>query len=92
MTGDLYTFICDFHGATYVSQVRAEGVSAAVREWARRIKADKPIPRSSAFVASSVLKDLAKDPPTPLDGLEGVWCFTAFVSGDLLLGNIIRSK
>jgi hypothetical protein len=91
MSTRLYTIVCEFRGGTYVSQVRASGEVEAVRNWAERIKLEKPIPRASFFAATNVLRDLDGDGPVAIDGLAGVWCFTTTIGKDLLLANLVLS-
>lgn len=89
---NLYTIVLEFRGGTYVSQVRAEVELEAVRCWAERFKAERPIPRSTSYIAASVLRGLEDYGLAPLDGLQGVWCFTG-VSGDSpALGTLVLSR
>ncbi|ESQ89003.1 hypothetical protein ABAC460_14580 [Asticcacaulis sp. AC460] len=86
-----YTVVCDVRGGTYVSQVQAADEVEAVRLWAAQLLAEKPVPEVSSEVARNVLKTLVRDPPVALTGLVGVWCFTALVGDNLVLGNIVLS-
>ena len=92
MTDMLYTVVCEFHGGTYVAQVRANDEIQAVRHWADLVRTDRPIPRVSAHLARNAVRDLESHGLTPLDGLQGVWCFTAIVGQDVALGNLILSS
>lgn len=38
---DTYSFIMDFRGGTYCSQVRANSTEAALREWLKLIRAQQ---------------------------------------------------
>jgi hypothetical protein len=87
-----YTIVCEFRGGTYVSQVHAANEVDAVRCWADCIRADRPIPRSSAHVATSVLRDLEEHGVAALDGLKGVWSFSALMGRSLVLGNVVLSR
>jgi hypothetical protein len=86
-----YTIVCEFRGGTYVSQVHADDEVEAVRRWAERIKAEKPIPGASPFVARNVLRDLDDMPPTPLRGLTSVWCLSFSVADSFGWCNVVRS-
>ena len=88
MADTIYIVICEFRGGTYVSQVHAASVDGALEAWGQRLKLEKPIPRASVRLAAAVL---AGGSPTLLEGLEGVWCASAIMGGDLVLLNIVRS-
>lgn len=93
MHRSLYTIILDFRGGTYVSQVEASDEVDATRRWASLLAGEKPLGRSSPYLAKAVLRDQDNgDYPTPLDGLAGVWCVTALCGGDLAIANVVRSN
>ena len=89
MSGRFYTAICEFRGGTYVSQLFAADEVDAVRLWSEKIAKEKPIPRVSAHLAKNALRELDLDPPIPLEGLTGVWCFMCTVGGDSALCNLV---
>ena len=89
---NLYTIVLEFRGGTYVSQVRTDGALEAVRCWAERFKVERPVPRSSSYIAASVLRGLEDLGLAPLDGLEGVWCFTGLCGDSLALGTLVLSR
>lgn len=86
-----YTVVCEFRGGTYVEQVDATNVRDAVRVWAERLATERPIPRSSTWLAKRVSQDLVLNDPTSLDGMKGVWCITASCGGDFMLANIVET-
>jgi hypothetical protein len=94
MADSRYTIICEFRGGTYASQVLAEDERHALDNWCALVRAEKPIPRSSPYVAKAVLRDIEKFElePQPLDGLVGVWCFSSSLDDDLILVNIVLSR
>ncbi len=87
----LFTIICEFDGGTYVSQVEATDPVEAVRRWSVNILVEKPIPRVTAHVAKAVVRNLDQYGVAALDGLKGVWCFTASVGKKMVLGNLVAS-
>ncbi|HEX8618476.1 MAG TPA: hypothetical protein VF911_12880 [Thermoanaerobaculia bacterium] len=69
----MFTFIAEHDGATDLEQVTGSTLEEAVRAWNEapghlRLSADR----------------LEGDPPTPLDGLRGVWCFSGLDELDTL--------
>lgn len=85
----LFTLVCDFDGGTYVSQVRASNERYAVSEWAALLRREQPIGDASLRIANEVIE--RSEAPQALDGLKGVWCWSAIVDDKLVLTNIVRS-
>ena len=74
MTKHLYTVVSDFDGGTYVAQFEGSDPEDVARQWASMIRAKRPIPRSFAHIANSLIRDLDNGlPSTPLAGLARVW-------------------
>lgn len=89
MARSRFTFVCEYAGGTYVSQVEADDERQALQAWSSLLRAEQPIEGVSARIA-----DEAGDRGavlSPLDGLVGVWCWTASVERTLALANIVRS-
>jgi len=91
MTQRRFTIACEFRGGTYISQVLAPDEVRAIEAWAQQFERDRPIPRSSAHVALSVRREVAANDVSALTGLTGVWCISAAVAGDLVLGSVVLS-
>lgn len=91
MASRRYTIVCDFRNGTYISQVVGNNVDEATQAWIELLVRDRPLGRSSTYLAKSVAKILVDDPPVPLNGLKDVWCVSAVCGGDLMLTNIIES-
>ncbi|EIZ79891.1 hypothetical protein WSK_1485 [Novosphingobium sp. Rr 2-17] len=92
MTARLFTFVCEFRGATNVSQVSAPDEQGAVREWARRLRTERPFGRASSYIGKTAEADLKdKLPPIAIRGVSNVWCITGICGGDLMLANIVET-
>ncbi|MBY8825015.1 hypothetical protein [Sphingomonas colocasiae] len=88
----LFTMVCEYRGGTYIAQVRAVDPRGAIAAWAVLLRTDRPVPRSSAHLARAVSANIARgDRPVAMDGLSGVWCFTALCGGDLMILDIVDS-
>jgi hypothetical protein len=89
MIKQLFTVLCEFRGGTYVSQVRALDEQHAFMAWADALRRDRPMGDEVDKIARKVIEET--EPLNALNGLSGVWCWTANVEGDFLLTNIVRS-
>ena len=89
MSKDLFTIVCDFEGGTFVTQVSAADQSDAVHRWAIMLEAEQSMGEPSTELARLAIE--RADPPVAVDGLTGVWCWTASIGASLALANIIRS-
>ena len=91
MTTHLFTFVCEFRGATSVSQVRAPNQNDAVCAWAGKLRTERPFGEASSEIAKTAEADLAEFPPVALEGVSKVWCIAGNCGGDLMLANIIET-
>lgn len=86
-----YTVVCEFRGGNYVSQVSANDPLGAIEAWTGYLASERPIPRVSKHLAKAVAARIGDNAPTALEGLTGVWCFSAVYGGDLMLANIVHT-
>lgn len=91
MTARLFTFVCEFRGTTYVSQVSATNERDVVGEWAKMLRTERPFGRASSSLANSVETGATDFPPVAIQGIANVWCITATCGGDLMLANIVET-
>lgn len=89
MSDLLFTFICEFDGGTYVSQVHAADELKALAAWRNLLRHTRPMGETADLIAYDVSDEIAG--PIPLDGLERVWCWSTSVDNKLLLANIVQS-
>jgi hypothetical protein len=91
----LFTIIMDFEGTTSAAQFRTGSAQDAVRLWLDDLK------QSDRFGLTDLQRtrpaggcnDFDLDlPPSPLDGLQSIWCSTVSASGgSMALLNIIET-
>ena len=70
----LYTFILEYRGGTYLSQVRAPNYKMAPRVWVEKLNLTgiaKPEKDLMDKLVASVNWDKQ---PTPIDGVAKTWC------------------
>ncbi|WP_428680286.1 hypothetical protein [Sphingopyxis sp.] len=87
---DRYTILCEFRGGTYVSQSVAASAREAVDEWCMEMATKPPVADLSAALAQ--IFEANSEGPTPLDGLENVWCKSGECDGDLALLHIVKTQ
>ena len=91
----LHTFIIEYAGGTYVSQIQADDERAALSIWLSKL--------ASHRIADAVSLDIAAvfegydgrddhiDNPVLLDGLTNAWCISASGPQGSLTGHIVRT-
>jgi hypothetical protein len=86
-----YTFIMDWDGGNYVSQVNAASHKSACVKWAK----DLDISQVTGVGIKSkklLIEKMRDEIPTPLNGLVNAWCATALIRGKLALINVVQTK
>jgi len=87
----LYTFILDYTGRTYISQVEAPNLAKAVLKWPDGLVTDEV--KGFGPKTADILKvRLAEDKPILLSGLINTWCVTAIIRGRLALIHIVKTE
>lgn len=86
-----YTFIMDYDGGNYTSQVRAPSPKTACVKWARELEIDQ-MTGIGAKSKLRLIEDMKEERPTPLTERLNVWCATALIRGRLAVINIVRTE
>lgn len=89
MPQTLFTLVCEFAGGTYVSQLHAVDERQVIRDWASYLRVEQPMGTASTGIAACAQSDA--EPPVPVTGLSGVWCWSELVEDEAVLVNIVRS-
>lgn len=86
----LFTFILDFDGGTYISQIEARSFEAAPAVWAASL-----VPGEVRGMGEASIRELRaaveKDSPVQLEGLVQAWCVSALVRGRLALVHMVET-
>jgi hypothetical protein len=89
-----YTFVVEFRGGTYCSQVQAINVDKAIVAWTEKLKVEKSEIKQLGDKTISEIIVLVKDKeykPIPLTNLVNVW-FTSYPTNQGSLSvNIIQT-
>ena len=92
----LYTFIMDYRGGTYISQVRAPSPRKAVWRWAKDLN-PKPIYGFGERAKEQLIAELHEDEelgeqfPIEVGQVVNTWCYTLLIKGQLVLINIVKT-
>ena len=77
----LYSFILEYMGGTYISQIEAIDHHQAIRLWLMNLDVEG-IENFSLKDKSILIKDDFEDEdPTPLNGLKNIWFFLVHKKG-----------
>jgi hypothetical protein len=92
----LYTFIADYDGGTYISQVTSPDPRTAIFTWAQNFDVEA-IPGLGARSKQILLESLREDDEdkmlyVALDGLTSAWCYSIIVRGKLMLINFVETN
>lgn len=86
----LFTFLMEYRGGTYVSQVEADSYLEAPAKWAK--KEDwSYIPKAGKKFKKQLLAELESDPVAALDGLTNAWCTATTIKGKLALITFVQT-
>jgi hypothetical protein len=86
----LYTFIMEYAGGTYISQVKASSPKSACLKWAQKL-GDSEVQGLGLKGKESLIEQMKEETPVALDGVSNVWCNSALVRGKLALINLVRT-
>jgi hypothetical protein len=90
MTMPLYTFIMEYAGGTYISQVKAASPKAAIVRWARELPAGE-IDDFGPASKVRLIREVSEEPPVAVLNLSNAWCVSTLIRGKLALMNIVRT-
>jgi hypothetical protein len=85
-----YTFITEFRGGTYISQVKETNLRAAMILWGMNLDLEQ-IKFLGEKGKSELQKELENESPTSIDGVENVWFFCIRIKPGLLMVNVIET-
>jgi len=77
---NLYTFIMEFCGGIYISQVYAENETAAMQEWAKALDVSK-IEGMGERAKADIVGKIAGEEPIAIEGCDYVWSFLVHALG-----------
>jgi hypothetical protein len=89
---NLFSFIADFDGGTFISQHRKENLNAALLSWAKNsgFCASAELTRNDLSNLLTQINDTDKQ-PIAISEMENVWCSSYLVGGRLLVVHIVHT-
>lgn len=85
-----FTFIVEYKGGTYISQVSGPSLAGAIAKWART-RTDRDL--TTWDMRRDDLNELVKaDAPVLLEGCRNIWCMSASTDEGLILVNIVATS
>jgi hypothetical protein len=91
MTMPYYTLIMDYLGGTYISQASGASPELALLRAVKELDVSG-VQGLGTKTKESLIRQLKEDAPTPLTGLQNVWCISAEVGGHLVLMNLVQTE
>ena len=85
----LFTFVLEFAGGTYASQLRARSARRAVTLYRSELVRNKAV--SSLSVRRRLSDALSAERPVALDSVRNVWCCSTSVGKKFALLNIVAT-
>src|SRR5437868_12494088 len=87
----LYTFIMEYAGGSYVSQIKASSPKSACVKWARALDVEniEGLGQSSRL---ELIKEMVEEAPIPIQNTLGVWCITSLLRGKLALITFVQTE
>lgn len=88
----LYTFILEFRGGTYIPQFRGDSPDTAIRRWVEELDST-PIAHLDKDLLKLEYEEKERDriEPAAIDSVKNVWCQTFLLEEHLALLNIIKT-
>lgn len=86
----LYTFIMEFAGGTYISQVNASSPKSACVRWAQELNV-REIEGLGGKSQEMLVVEMKDVDPIPLNGVSNVWCVRAYIRGKFPLINFVQT-
>ena len=87
----LYTFIFEFAGGTYVSQVKAASPKSACVKAAQNLNPAE-IAGLGTKTKELLIEQMKGETPVPLNDISNVWCNSAVIRGELAVINVVQTE
>ena len=87
----IYTFVLDYNGGTYISQVKSSSPENAIIKWLQRLDFKELGVQHDNW--ESVLEDIEflEDRPVLLEGMKNVWCTSLSFDDTLALIHFVKT-
>ncbi len=86
-----YTFIMEFKGGTYISQVNSDSAKNACINWAENLEISK-IHRFGKSSKEILIAEIKQEDSVSVNGVKNVWCVSVLIRGELVLITFIQTE
>jgi hypothetical protein len=89
----LWTVIADYRGGTYISQVRAAGVTQALKQWAKsfpQVKGSFVGAKTRQKLMGAVCDNEAK--PVPIETVRNTWYWSHFALHPRFVVHLVKTS
>ena len=86
----LFTFLLEYEGGTYVSQVSAASPNLAPKAWAEGLDW-AGVWKSEPLSKDELVDAMQSSVPTPINGVKHTWCCAALLNGHTALIHFIQT-
>lgn len=87
---NLYTFIMDFRGGTYISQIKAKGLTEACEKWLEKLST-KDVKYLGSKTKMELYNELKNEMVTPINGVDNIWIMNFLPFGYYITVHIIKT-
>jgi hypothetical protein len=87
----LYTFVMEYAGGTYISQVKAPSPKSACVKGVQQIDLSE-VSALGLRGKESLISQVKEESPVALVRLSNAWCKSALVRGGLVLINLVQTE
>jgi hypothetical protein len=86
-----YTFLLEFKGGTYISQIEAGSPKTALTKWSESLNIVE-IEGIEGKMKEQIKDDAKVQEPSLLQGMNNVWCATFLLADNLALVNFVQTE
>ena len=88
---NVYTFLLEYKGGTYLSQIKAESPQNALTKWSESLSVTE-IKGLGEKTKEQLIKDTKLEEPCLIEGMSNVWCATFVLANNLALLHYVQTK
>ncbi|PLK44205.1 hypothetical protein [Emticicia sp. TH156] len=85
-----YTFIMEFRGGTYISQINANNLKQGLIDWCKNLDVSE-IKYLGEKNKGDLLSIIDSEIPTPINTVKNVWHFSIGIKAGFLMVNIVKT-
>nr|WP_299417086.1 hypothetical protein [uncultured Emticicia sp.] len=87
---NIYTFIMEFRGGTYINQVSANNIEESINVWSNQLDISQ-IAHFGQKAKENLIKSISNEMVTELNSVKNVWFFCITINVGFLMVNIVKT-